>query len=61
MPDLLTPTFLTALLTGGLLAAVPLMFASLGEMLENLRRWRQLSPERRQELRERMRRERQRR
>jgi simple sugar transport system permease protein len=33
MPDLLTPTFLTALLTGGLLAAVPLMFASLGEII----------------------------
>ncbi len=33
MPDLLTPTFLTALIAGGLLAAVPLMFASLGEII----------------------------
>jgi general nucleoside transport system permease protein len=33
MPDLLTPTFLTALLAGGLLAAVPLIFASLGEII----------------------------
>jgi simple sugar transport system permease protein len=33
MPDLLTEGFLTALLAGGLLAAVPLMFASLGEIL----------------------------
>ncbi len=33
MPDLLTPTFLTALIAGGLLAAVPLIFASLGEII----------------------------
>jgi simple sugar transport system permease protein len=33
MPDLLTPTFLTALIAGGLLAAVPLIFASLGEIV----------------------------
>jgi ABC-type uncharacterized transport system permease subunit len=33
MPDLLTPTFLTALLAGALLAAVPLIFASLGEII----------------------------
>ena len=33
MPDLLTPTFLTALIAGGLLAAVPLLFASLGEII----------------------------
>jgi simple sugar transport system permease protein len=31
MPELLTPTFLTALLTAGIAAGVPLMFASLGE------------------------------
>jgi general nucleoside transport system permease protein len=33
VPDLLTPTFLTALIAGGLLAAVPLVFASLGEII----------------------------
>jgi len=33
VPDLLTPGFLTALITGGLAAGVPLMFASLGETI----------------------------
>ncbi|MFN8519635.1 MAG: ABC transporter permease [Chloroflexota bacterium] len=33
MSDLLTPTFLTAVLVAGLFAAVPLLFAGLGEML----------------------------
>lgn len=33
MPDLLTPTFLTALIGAGLLSAVPLLFAGLGETI----------------------------
>jgi len=33
MTDLLTPTFLTALLAAGIVSGVPLMFASLGETL----------------------------
>lgn len=33
MPDLLTAGFLTALVGGGLLAGVPLLFASLGEIM----------------------------
>ena len=33
VPDLLTPTFLTALIGSGLLFAVPLMFAGLGETI----------------------------
>jgi simple sugar transport system permease protein len=33
MTDLLSETFLTALIAGGLLAAVPLLFASLGELI----------------------------
>lgn len=33
MPDLLTAGFLTALIGGGLLAGVPLLFASLGEII----------------------------
>lgn len=33
MSDLLTPPFLTALIAGGLLAGVPLLFASLGETI----------------------------
>ncbi|MEA2364902.1 MAG: ral nucleoside transport system permease protein [Thermoleophilaceae bacterium] len=33
MEDLFTETFLTALIAGGVLAAVPLLFASLGEMV----------------------------
>ena len=33
MSDLLDPAFLTALIAGGLLAGVPLIFASLGEMI----------------------------
>jgi len=33
VPDLLTPDFLTALLVGGLVAGVPLVFASLGEII----------------------------
>jgi ABC-type uncharacterized transport system permease subunit len=31
--DLLTQDFLTALLAGGILAGVPLLFAALGEMI----------------------------
>lgn len=33
MPDLLTPTFLTALIGAALLSAVPLLFAALGESI----------------------------
>ncbi|MBX3030460.1 MAG: ABC transporter permease [Chloroflexi bacterium] len=33
MPDLFTPTFLTALLAAGIVAGVPLLYASLGETL----------------------------
>ncbi len=33
MSDLLTPTFLTALIAGGILAGIPLLFASLGETI----------------------------
>jgi simple sugar transport system permease protein len=33
MSDLLTPTFLTAVIVAGLFAAVPLLFAGIGEML----------------------------
>ncbi len=33
MEDLFTDTFLTALVAGGVLAAVPLLFASLGETI----------------------------
>ena len=33
MEDLFTETFLTALVAGGVLAAMPLLFASLGEMV----------------------------
>jgi ABC-type uncharacterized transport system permease subunit len=33
MPDLLTPNFLTALIGAGLLSAVPLLFAGLGETI----------------------------
>ena len=33
MPDLLTPAFLTALLSAGIVAGVPLLFASLGETI----------------------------
>ena len=36
MPDLLTPTFLTALIGAGLLSAVPLLFAGLGETIAHL-------------------------
>lgn len=33
MSDLLTPTFLTALVAGGVLAGIPLLFAALGETI----------------------------
>ena len=33
MEDLFTETFLTALVAGGVLAAMPLLFAGLGEMV----------------------------
>lgn len=33
MPDLLTPAFLTTLIAGGIVAGVPLLFASLGETI----------------------------
>jgi len=45
MPDILTAGFLTALIGGGLAAGVPLIFASLGEIIaEDAGQWYMFRP-----------------